>query len=213
MALNASATQTFVPIKEIRDGITVLKDGGVRAVLLASSINLALKSYDEQRATLAQFQTFLNSLDFSVQIVVQSRKYDIRPYLLSLEERAKAQLEPLLKVQTREYIDFIKGLTEQINIMQKHFFVVIPYTPAITQGARNAALSFIGKRSKAEQDVDAATAFEESRSQLEQRINIVEQGLSRIGVRTTQLGTEEVVELFYKTFNPGDISKGMKFEG
>lgn len=104
MAISASATQDFVPIKEVRDGVVILKDGSMRALLLASSINLSLKSFDEQNATLMQFQTFLNSLDFSVQIVVESRRLDIRPYLVLLDGRMKEQVEPLLKVQTKEYM-------------------------------------------------------------------------------------------------------------
>ena len=128
MALNAKATQEFVPIKEVRDGIVVLKDGGLRAIVLANSINLSLKSDDEQRATILQFQNFLNTLDFSVQISIQSRKLDIRPYLLLLENRMKVQSEPLLKLQTKEYIEFIKNFTESVSIMTKNFFVVVPYT-------------------------------------------------------------------------------------
>ena len=128
MALNAKATQEFVPIKEVRDGIVVLKDGGLRAIILANSINLSLKSDDEQRATILQFQNFLNTLDFSVQISVQSRKLDIRPYLLLLENRMKVQSEPLLKLQTKEYIEFIRSFTESVSIMTKNFFVVVPYT-------------------------------------------------------------------------------------
>src|ERR1035437_3716475 len=128
MALNAKATQEFVPIKEARDGIIVLKDGSLRALVLASSVNLSLKSADEQRATILQFQNFLNTLDFSTQISIQSRKLDIRPYLLLLENRMKVQNEPLLKLQTKEYIEFIKNFTESVSIMTKNFFVVVPYT-------------------------------------------------------------------------------------
>ena len=128
MALKAKATQEFVPIKEIRDGIVVLKSGELRAVVLANSVNLSLKSAEEQRATIMQFQNFLNTLDFPVQISVQSRRLDIRPYLLLLENRMKIQNEPLLKLQTREYIGFIKDFTDSVNIMTKTFFVVVPYT-------------------------------------------------------------------------------------
>src|SRR5437868_15128670 len=105
MAINAKAAQEFIPVKEVRDGIIVLKDGGLRAIVLANSVNLSLKSDDEQKATILQFQNFLNTLDFPVQITVQSRKLDIRPYLLLLENRMKVQTEPLLKVQTREYME------------------------------------------------------------------------------------------------------------
>src|SRR5512142_1723057 len=109
MALKAKSTQSFVPIKEVRDGIVVLKNGELRAIVLANSINLSLKSEDEQRATILQFQNFLNTLDFPVQISVQSRRLDIRPYLLLLENRMKVQNEPLLKLQTKEYIEFIRN--------------------------------------------------------------------------------------------------------
>ena len=102
--INAKAPQEFVPIKEVRDEAIVLKDGGLRAIILANSVNLSLKSDDEQKATILQFQSFLNTLDFAIQISVQSRRLDIRPYLLLLEDRMKLQSEPLLKLQTREYI-------------------------------------------------------------------------------------------------------------
>jgi len=213
MAIKAKATQEFVPIKEVRDGVIVLKDGGLRSVLMASSINLSLKSVDEQEAIIMQFQNFLNSLDFSTQIIVQSRRLDIRPYLLQLENRLKEQLEPLIKVQTKEYMDFIKGFTEQVNIMTKNFFVVIPYTsPALKTGNPISSItSSFGKgKNKEEIKKEESLEFEEKRTQLEQRISVVIQGLSRIGVRATELGTEEVIELFYKTFNPGDISQGIK---
>src|SRR5450830_1919419 len=109
MALKAKAAQEFVPIKEVRDGVIVLKDGGLRAIVLANSTNLSLKSDDEQKATILQFQSFLNTLDFYIQISIESRKLDIRPYLLMLEDRMKIQTEPLMKLQTKEYMDFIRN--------------------------------------------------------------------------------------------------------
>src|SRR3954466_5519226 len=107
-AANAQATQDFVPIKEVRDGVVILKDGSLRALLMASSINLALKSQDEQNAIIAQFQNFLNSLEFTAQFFVESRELDIRPYIALLEERLAAELDDLMKIQIREYISFIK---------------------------------------------------------------------------------------------------------
>lgn len=216
MALNAQQSQEFVPIKEIKDGIIILKDGGYRAILIASSINLSLKSSDEQSAVIRQFQTFLNSLDFSVEIVVQSRRLDIRPYLLMIEERMKGQTEPLLKIQTKEYMDFIKSFTDEVNIMTKSFFIVIPYSSTMikpTEGIFDKLTGSSAGKSKpaelSERELDIA-AFEEKRSQLDQRVSVVASGLSGMGIRTSQLKTEEVVELFYKTFNPGDISQGIK---
>lgn len=209
MAIKATPAQQFVPIKEIRDGVIILKDGGLRAVLLASSINLSLKSYDEQRAVIIQFQSFLNSLDFSIEISIQSRRLDIRPYLTLLENRLKEIQEPLLKVQTREYIEFIRNFTESVNIMTKNFFVIVPYSaPVIDTASGIAAFGNIlfGKKATTSGKSSAELAFEEKRSQLEERLGIVEQGLSRMGIRTAKLGTEEAVELFYKIFNPGEAA-------
>lgn len=203
MATLGTPAQQFVPVQEVRDGIIVLKDGTLAMAALVSSINLSLKSYDEQRATLMQFQNFLNTLDFPIQIVIQSRRYDIRPYMLTLENRLKQQTEPLLQVQTREYIQFIQSFTDQVNIMRKNFFVVVPYIPPILNQKQGLGkiLSFLNKKSETTQTI---TDFEEERTQLEERMSVVEQGLTRVGLRVAQLGTEEVIELLYKTFNPGD---------
>ena len=213
MPLNAKATQEFMPIKEIRDGILVLKDGGLRAVVLANSINLSLKSSDEQRATILQFQNFLNTLDFSVQISDQSRKLDIRPYLMLLENRIKVQNEPLIKLQTREYMDFIQSFTESVSIMTKSFFVVVPYTHMNLKESSGVLSKFWSKKSKEEQRALDQVDFEEKRSQLEQRVSVIEQGLSRCGINSAQLGTEEMVEVFYKVFNPGELEGKMDLGG
>src|SRR3989338_1550241 len=141
MAPQSKATQDFVPIKEVRDGVVVLKNGSMRAVLMCSSVNFALKAQDMQEAIVLQFQSFLNSLDFSIQIFIQSRRLDIRPYVTLLEEREKKQTIELLKIQTREYIGFIKNFTENTSIMSKTFFVVVPYTPAILNAKSSPSLS------------------------------------------------------------------------
>lgn len=202
------STQEFVPISEVRDGVVIMKDGSLRAILLASSINFALKSEDEQTAFIVQFQNFLNSLDFSCQIFVQSRMLDIRPYIATLEEQYKGQLDDLMRVQIREYIEFVKSFTEAANIMTKNFFVVVPYAAGGLSVSNKGPLSMLpfGKKPSATEE---NRTFEEQLSQLEQRIGIVQQGLTRTGVRTVQLGTEEAIELLYKMFNPGEESKPM----
>lgn len=206
MAVNAKTTQEFVPIKEIRQGVIVLKDDSMRAIVMASSLNFALKSADEQQSIIMQFQNFLNSLDFSVQIFIQSRRLDIRPYIALLENRLKEQVSDLLKIQTREYIAFVKNFTENQNIMTKTFFIVVPYSPAMINAGGMADI--LGKKKTAAENAEKKTAsFEEHRSQLEQRVGVVTQGLVRCGIRTVELGTEEIVELFYKIFNPGDTEK------
>ena len=212
MALKAKATQEFVPVKEVRDGVVVLKDGDLRAIVLANSVNLSLKSSDEQKATILQFQSFLNTLDFSIQISVESRRLDIRPYLLLLENRMKVQTEPLLKLQTKEYMEFIKNFTETVSIMTKNFFVVVPYTHTVLKSDSGILKKLFSFRNKEEAKVEKQLDFEEKRSQLEQRVSVIEQGLARCGIKSAQLGTEEIVEVFYKVFNPGELEGKIKLE-
>lgn len=209
--VKAQATQDFVPLKEVRDGVVILKDGSLRALLMASSINLALKSNDEQQAIIGQFQNFLNSLEFPVQFFIESRELDIRPYVALLEERYVAELDDLMKIQIREYIVFIKDFTERANIMTKNFFIVVPYDPALI--ARGGGLAALGSLLPTGKEVSSTLTdeqFEQYRTQLEQRISVIEQGLVRTGVRVVKLGTEEVIELFYKLFNPGELEKPLQ---
>jgi hypothetical protein len=170
-----------------------------------------LKSEDEKNAIIFQFQDFLNSLDFSVQIVIQSRKLDIRPYIALLEEQERKQMNDLMKIQTKEYIGFIKSFTESTNIMTKNFFVVVSYSPATLSTGKVPGISAIfGNQTKKEKAAVVEAGFEENRTQLEERLSVVEQGLVRTGIRVARLGTEEVIELFYKAFNPGETEKPLK---
>ncbi len=178
-------------------------------MLMTSSLNFGLKSSDEQAAIILQFQNFLNSLDFPVQIFIQSKRLDIHPYIKMLEDREKVQLVDAMKIQVHEYIGFIKEFTGHTNIMTKNFFIVIPYSGGV--GFKGSA-GLIGgmlpgaKKAGPKKPTEAELqSFEESRVQLEQRVSIVEQGLGRCDIRTTRLGTEEITELFYKKFNPGEL--------
>lgn len=205
-------TQDFIPIKEIRDGIAVLEDGTLRAILMASAVNIALKSVEEQQATIMQFQGFLNSIEFPVQISVQSRRQDIKPYLMTLERRAQQQEEELLRLQTKEYIEFIRWFTDSVNIMSKKFYVVVPYSGGLlnaqTAQKKGFFSTLFGGQNKKQQEL-GSSAFEEQRSQLEQRVAIVKSGLSRFGVRSEQLNTEQAIEVYYNIFNPGDSHRNI----
>ena len=210
--VKAEATQAFVPIKEVRDGVVILKDGSLRALLMASSINLALKGADEQQSIIGQFQNFLNSLEFTVQFFIESRDLDIRPYIALLEDRYAQELDDLMKIQIREYIAFIKDFTQRANIMSKNFFIVVPYDPAIISrgGGIGGALGNFLPSGGSSSATLTNEQFEQYRTQLEQRVSVIEQGLVRTGVRVVNLGTEEVIELFYKLFNPGELEKPLQ---
>jgi len=200
----AGSSQDLIPIKEIRDGVVIMNDGTFRAIIMASSVNFALKSEEEQQGIIYQFQNFLNSIKFDTQIVIQSRKFDIMPYINLLEDRKKGQTNDLLKIQTREYIEFVKSFTEQYNVMTKNFFVVVSYQPSIGNDSGGLFSRITGKKGTAAQQ---ETSFENNRSQLEQRVSVVQQGLTRSGIRVVSLGTEELTEIYYRIFNPGETEK------
>lgn len=193
----AIASQKFVEIEKIKEDVVVLKNGSVRAVLLASSINLALKSTEEQDAIIYQFQNFLNSMDFPMQFVIQSRKLNIDNYIHSIEEMEKQQDNELLKIQTREYIDFIRNFVELQNIMTKNFYVVVPFSKEISKGAT----SLSGSTKITDEQLLKL------KDQLWQRVDEVMAGISRIGIKCVPLNTQELIELFYDLYNPEDEGK------
>ena len=212
MAVLAQATQSFVPVKEIREGVVILKDNSYRVVLMASTLNFALKSNDEQEAIVMQYQNFLNSLDFTVQFFIQSRKLNINPYLMTLEEARLKQTNDLMKIQIYEYTQFIRSFVATTNIVDKSFYVVVPYSQAVLNttksgGPLSILASFFGKKSAEQNNAEDDARFAEAKLQITQRADIVAQGLSSAGIRTQQLGTEELIELYYKLFNPGELEK------
>ena len=211
--------QQLVEIQEIRDGVLMLKDESLRVVLIASSLNFALKSQDEQDAIIMQYQNYLNSLDFSVEAFVQSRQLNIEPYLETLRDRLTREYNELMKIQTSEYIEFVKSFVESAHIMTHNFYVVVPFTPVqilekgrVRQGVMSYLPDFSGKKKREEKEIEQRgihqEQFEEYKLQLYQRVDVVRQGLSRIGVRLVPLNTEELIELFYGLYNPGELEKG-----
>lgn len=204
MAKTNTATQQFVPIRDIKDSVVIKKNGEMVMVVLASSINFALKSYDEQRAILMQFQNFLNTLDFSLQISVLSRKLNIEPYLGLLAGLEGKQDNDLMRIQLREYVEFIKTFTIDIDVMSKSFSVVVPYSPTKLNMTNSMTKLFTGGGSDAGTTTDQQ--FEEHRLQLEQRVAMVIQGLAGVGVRTMTLQKDDLVDLYYHLYNPADTT-------
>lgn len=205
----SKAAQAFVPVKEVRNGVIILKDGGYRGVLMCSSVNFALKSEDEQQAIVGGFQNFLNTLDFSVEIVVHSRKMDIRPYLALLSERMEAQTTELMRLQLREYIQFIRGFMDSTSIMTKVFYLVVPYSPAIGSEVVSSSMAFLGQKKSAPTSFGGSN-FEDDRVQLEQRMALAAGGLASSGLRAVPLGTEEVIELLYRSFNLNELESPIR---
>lgn len=205
-----ASTQQYLDISEIKEGIVVLKDGSLRAVVAVSSTNFSLKSGEEQGALINSYQSFLNGLSFPIQIVMQSRKLDIHSYLDRLRSVMQGQTNELLRLQTQEYIEYIGKLIEFASIMNKTFYVVIPYTSgiAIQEG-------FVQKLGKILNPVSTLSsqklAFETNRELLMQRVGQITGGLGGIGLRTIVLSTEELIEMLYNSYNLSNAS-GIKIK-
>ncbi len=192
------STQSHLEIAEIKQGILTLKNGGMRAVILVRPINFGLKSEEEQNAIIYSYQAFLNSLEFPLQILIKSKKFDLNPYIEKMEKLAQGQRNELLRLQTAEYIDFIKRLSEVANIMTKEFYVVVPYNPPIleTKGILQKLLGNKSKKPKINPN------SETGKIQLSQRTEAVMSQLENMGMRCVQLNTKELIELFYNIYNP-----------
>lgn len=194
-------TQRFLDIAEIREDVVVLKDGTLRAVVMVSSINFALKSVDEQQATIQAYMQFLNGLECPVQVVIQSRRMNIDAYVQALNDQEKQMENELLKTQIRDYRSFVQELVELGQIMQKRFYLVIPFDP-VTDKKR----SFWTKLGEAITPASviklSEKKFRERREALMQRAQITIGGLTSMGLQGILLDTQSLIELYYTVYNP-----------
>ena len=193
------STQDFLEIGQIREGVLILKSNALRGVLMVSSLNYALKSSEEQTAIVYQFQNFLNSLDFTCQIVIQSRRLNITGYMEKLRKAEEKQTNDLLKIQISGYIEFIESLVGTGAIMNKTFFVIVPFS------------LFDEQRQKPDEGVKLQTpklpelteeTFKRCKSQLKQRMDFIMMGLGRCGLKAAPLNSAEIIELFWSLHHP-----------
>lgn len=211
----ALATQKFVEVAGIENGAVILKNGGLRQVIMVGGMNFDLKSEEEQALIISLFQQFLNALNFSVQIVVHSRKLNITSYLEMLEERYDKEENELLKNQIQEYREFVRALVAENAIMNKTYFVVVPFDPIKIPGVGTASTpaGILGLFSKKKPDAAKSAspaddpALNQHIEQLNQRAALVLAGLARIGLRAVTLNDEELIELFYNFYNPEAVEK------
>ena len=199
-----ASTQQFLEIDQLREGVILLRNKAMRGVLMVSSLNFALKSEEEQNAIIYQFQNFLNSLDFSLEVVVQSRRLNITGYLDKLKELEERQENELLRLQTAEYQKFIRDLIAGGAIMSKTFFVVVPFTLIEVPGMK-AITGLVRKQSVATLTEEQ---FQRCKSQLWQRMEFVALGLRRCGLQCVPLDTSELVELFWSLYHPEEAEVG-----
>ncbi len=200
---NEPSTADLIQIKELRDGVLLLKDGSLRAVVKVSAVNFELRSSDEQAAILQQFGSFLNSIDFPMQMVVHSRRYDITAYLATVRAASEQLTNELLKVQAGEYIRFVAELSDLANIMQKNFYVVLPLTVTPTSESKGffAGLKDTFKKAPTVQGIPPEQ-LASYKMQLQQRADLIIGGLSGMGLKGVMLEQDELVALFNDVYNP-----------
>ncbi len=194
-----ASTQSYLDISEIKESTIVMRDGSLRAVLVVSSTNFSLKSIDEQNAIIASYQNFLNSLEFSIQILMHSRRLDINSYLDRLHGIMQQQTNELLRMQTQEYIEYVSKLVEFASIMSKTFYIIVPLG---TGSVKTGFMQQISNLLNPTREIKVkAREFELAREELQKRVSQVVNSLSSIGLKTIALNTEELIELVYNSYN------------
>lgn len=197
---NVASTQENVPISGVKDGIIILRDGQYRLVLEVTAINFSLKSEEEQNSLVLQYQGFINSIHFPIEIIIRSKRLDLAPYINKIKGLAEKQTNELLRIQTTDYVDFVSQLINLANIMKKTFYVSVGYQP-LNVGQGTILDKFLNRR----QSVDLKISDEEfahNTKEIMQRGQNVAQGLGSMGLHCKQLNTEEIIELFYGIYNP-----------
>lgn len=204
------STQRYLDIAETREDTVILKDGTLRGVLAVSSINFALKSEDEQNALISAYAQFLNSIDYPLQIVIQSRKLNVEDYLTRLKAAEKGQTNDLLRMQITDYISFVGELVELGEIMTKRFYIAVPYSPL-----SDKRKGFWSRLSEIFTPITSfkfkAERFQAHKSALAQRISNVQAGLASLGIKTQLLDTQALIELYYRVYNP-DLAEVQKLQ-
>ena len=210
---NPNSTQNFLQIAEIRDGIVIMNDGSFRSVVMVKSINFDLMSQSEQEAVEFSYQGFLNSLYFPIEIFIRSQKVDLQPYISRLDKIRSEHDNMLLALLMEDYISYIDQLGQQTNIMDKKFYVVIPYFPrvdvqkALTQ-SKNFVTGLVGLFDTKEQHVVINEEdLEKAKTELRNRVQAVLSGLMQSGIQGLPLDTQELIELYYDTYNPDTATR------
>jgi hypothetical protein len=211
--VNANSTQNTLQIAEIRDGIVIMNDGSFRSVVMVKSINFDLMSPQEQEAVEYSYQGFLNSLYFPVQIFIRSQKVDLQPYIEKLDKIRSEHDNMLLALLMEDYINYMAQLSQQTNIMDKKFYIVIPYFPhedvqkALTN-SKNFLSGLLGMFGSKENHVVINEAdLEKAKTELRNRVQAVLSGLLQAGIQGLPLDTQELIELFYDTYNPDTATR------
>lgn len=199
------STQSALNVSEIRDGLVIMRDGSLRSVILCQSINFDLMSPQERESVEFNYQGFLNALYFPVQIFIRSQRVDLKQYLMKLGKIRAEQDQLLLGMMMEEYIEYVRYLIEAANVMDKQFYIIVPYYPPLTSQEGLATglrkLSNLVKP-KSGPVVINETDFNRYKAELTQRVQVILNGMNQLGVQAVPLNTQELIELYYSAYNP-----------
>ena len=212
-AVNPNSTQNALLVAEVRDGIVIMNDGSFRAAVMCKSVNFDLMSPQEREGVEAGYQSFLNSLYFPIQIVVHSRKVDLAPYLEKLDKIRQEHDNMLLSLLMEDYTYFMADLAERTNIMDKMFYVVVDFhntalsTDNVKKSTKNMFSTIFNFNKTADHVVVDESVLETAKTELRNRVQTVMQGLQQCGVKSLPLDTQELIELFYDSYNPDTATR------
>ncbi|MBW4061638.1 hypothetical protein HJC99_03670 [Candidatus Saccharibacteria bacterium] len=209
-AQTTKSTQNSLLISEIKDGVVVMRDGSLRSVILGSAINFDLMSPQEQGSIEYAYQGFINALHFPIQIVIKSQKIDLDPYIDKLKNLRNEQANELLGVLMEDYIGNIKALVEEVNIMDKQFYVVVPYFPPVDVKHSASIVTGIQAALRPTPTISVTEEqFRQYKTELANRTSQVSSGLNQMGIRSINLGSQELIDLYYSWYNP-EVAAGEK---
>lgn len=209
-AANLPSTQEHLPIAGIQDGVVIMKDGSVRIILQVDPINFELKSEEEQNASIYGYQSFLNSLEYPIQIIIQSKKLDLERYLKKMEASQKLINNDLLRIQIEDYIGFVRQLITIANIMSKKFYVVLSYGSGSIKSVGGGLAGLFGQ--KAETTTLDQQTFAKYVAEINNRASVTGNGLMRLGLKINLLNTQQLIELFYTVYNPDIATEERLFD-
>ena len=215
---NLFNTETMLPISEIREGIVILKDGGLRGIIRVEGLNLDLKNYDEQQVVLEQYKRFLNGLSFPMQILVRNTYLDLTDYLSYIKGNLTSIDEPALKAQGQSYLAFLENIDAQQGlIFVKEFYIVVPFysdeqdNKQVNKSWWEKFMNVLNAKDDVEVIVDRYRNFIKNQKQLQTRVNVLIEGLGGLRIQSEQMDTSEVVSLLFRMYNPLLDSSQSKF--
>jgi len=201
-----TSTQTYIPLSAVYDSVVVSKTGSFSQIVMVNSVNFGLKSEEEQTSIISQYQGFLNSLGFPIQIILHSKKLDLTSYLKDLKNRIPRESNELIRYQIQEYTDFVEKLISIANIMDKKFFIVVPHQLPPAEMPKGGIMASLFGASRVHLKVPLRK-FETIKEELTGKVNNVISGLASMGVSAQVLSTKQIIELFYRTYNPEEAMR------